>query len=68
MRPSLRRFYRIATLLWPVELTLRACGLRLGAQHGNVRGARDQFRALRCGLEYYAILTATTARDGGDQA
>jgi hypothetical protein len=38
---------------------LRTLGLRNATQHGNVRGARDQFRALERGLWVDAILTAT---------
>lgn len=67
VRPSLLRLYRMATLLWGVALALRACGLRSETQHGNVRGARDQYRALRRGLWFYAMLTATAAQDGGDR-
>ena len=40
---------------------LRALRVRSVTQHGNVRGARDQFRALRRGLWFDAMLTATAA-------
>ena len=40
---------------------LRALRVRSDTQHGNVRGARDQFRALRRGLWFDAMLTATAA-------
>jgi cyclopropane fatty-acyl-phospholipid synthase-like methyltransferase len=59
VRPSLHRLYRMAVLTYPGESLLRAIRLRTAAQHGNTRGARDQFRALRRGLWIEAILTAT---------
>ena len=59
VRPSLARLHRMASLAWPAALMLRALGIRSVAQHGNVRGARDQFRALRDGLWFDAMLTAT---------
>ena len=49
----------MASLAWPAALLLRALRIRSVAQHGNVRGARDQFRALRDGLWFDAMLTAT---------
>ena len=64
---ALLRLFRMATLLWGVALALRVCGLRSETQHGNVRGARDQYSALRRGLWFYAMLTATAAQDGGDR-
>lgn len=59
VKPSLRRVYRIATVAWPAALLLRTLRLRSNAQHGNVRGARDQYRALKQGLWFYIIMTAT---------
>jgi tocopherol O-methyltransferase len=59
VRPSLVRLHRMATLAWPQARLLRALHLRTAAQHGNVRGARDQFRALRRHLWFDAMLTAT---------
>jgi tocopherol O-methyltransferase len=59
VRPSLRRLYRIARLLWPLALALRAVGLRSATQHGNSRAARDQYRALERGLWFEGMLTAT---------
>ena len=38
---------------------LRALKVRSNTQLGNVSGARDQFRALRSGLWFDAMLTAT---------
>ncbi len=62
---SLRRLYRIAAPLYPGESLLYALGIRSRAQHGNTRGARDQYRALRRGLWFYGLLTATAPLDGG---
>lgn len=59
VRPSLRRLHRMAALAYPVALVLRRLRLRTDTQHGNVRGARDQYRALRRGLWFEGILTAT---------
>ena len=59
VHPSLARLHRMASLAWPAALLLRALRIRSVAQHGNVRGARDQFRALRDGLWFDAMLTAT---------
>jgi tocopherol O-methyltransferase len=59
VRPSLRRLHRMAALAWPGAQLLQALRLRTAAQHGNLRGARDQYRALTRGLWLDAILTAT---------
>ena len=59
VRPSLRRLYRLAQVTWPLALLGRGMEVRSQAQHGNVRGARDQYRALRRGLWFEGILTAT---------
>ena len=61
VRPSLARLHRMASFAWPAALMLRALRVRSDTQHGNVRGARDQFRALRRGLWFDAMLTATAA-------
>jgi cyclopropane fatty-acyl-phospholipid synthase-like methyltransferase len=61
VRPSLRRLHGLAMLTWPVASTLHALGLRSETQHGNMRGAFDQYRALRSGLWLYGLLTATVA-------
>jgi len=58
VRPSLRRLHRLAAISWPVACLVRAAGLRSETQHGNVRGARDQWRAFQRGLWGEAILTA----------
>jgi cyclopropane fatty-acyl-phospholipid synthase-like methyltransferase len=62
VRPSLRRLYWLAVLTWPVAFPLHALGLRSEMQHGNMRGAFDQYRALRRGLWSYALLTATAVQ------
>jgi hypothetical protein len=58
MRRSLKRLHRMALVFSP-EAVLRAVRLRTPAQHGNVRGAHDQFHALERGLWHYVMLTAT---------
>jgi tocopherol O-methyltransferase len=62
VRPSLRRLYWLAALTWPVAFPLHALGLRSEMQHGNMRGAFDQYHALRRGLWFYALLTATAVQ------
>jgi len=59
VRPSLVHLHRIASVAWPEAVLLRAVRLRNATQHGNVRGACDQFHALERGLWFDAILTAT---------
>ncbi len=59
VEPSLRRLHRLAVLCWPFARALRAAGLRSEMQHGNIRGARDQYRAVKRGLWFEAILTAS---------
>ena len=59
VRRSLARLHRMALVASPAAAPLHRLGLRSDAQHGNWRGARDQFRALRRGLWFDAILTAT---------
>lgn len=61
VQPSLRRLHHMAKALWPVAWTLRQVGLRSATAQGNIRGARDQYRALRRDLWHEAILTATAA-------
>ncbi len=61
VRPSLRRLHRMASVAWPAAVLLRSLRLRSAAQFGNLRGARDQYRALRRGLWFDGILTATAA-------
>jgi hypothetical protein len=63
VRPSLRRLYWLAVLTWPVAFPLHALGLRSETQHGNMRGAFDQYHAFRRGLWFYALLTATAVQD-----
>jgi len=58
-RRSLRRLYKLACLATPIDWTLYLLGLRSGRQHGNVVAALRQYQALRCGLWFYGILTAS---------
>lgn len=58
-RPSHQRLYRLTMLCYPVAILLRKLGVRSETQHGNTRGARDQWRALQRGLWFEGILTAT---------
>jgi len=64
VEPSLRRLFRLATAAWPAAILLRAIGLRSHAQQGNVRGARNQYRALKSSLWFYGLFTATTHGPG----
>lgn len=59
VRPSLRRLFWLARLFWPVAGALWAVGLRSEVAQGNIRGARDQYRAVQRGLWFEVILTAT---------
>ena len=59
--PSLRHLFQCAMFGWPFGLALRALQLRSAVQHGNIRGARDQYRAAKRGLWFPAVLTATAA-------
>jgi hypothetical protein len=56
VRPSHRRLYRISGALYWGENLLYRLGLRSDAQHGNIRGAIDQWRALRRDLWFEGIL------------
>ncbi len=56
---SLRRLHRITVTFYLGELLLRRLRIRSEVQHGNVRASREHWRALRRGLWYYGILTAT---------
>lgn len=58
-RRSLRRLYKLACIAAPIDWTLYLLGLRSGRQHGNVVAALRQYQALRCGLWFYGILTAS---------
>lgn len=63
VRPSLRRLYWLTLLTWPVASALHALGLRSETQHGNMRGAFDQYHTPQRGLWLYALLTATVVQD-----
>jgi cyclopropane fatty-acyl-phospholipid synthase-like methyltransferase len=58
VRPSLRRLGWMAALMWPGSVVLHALRLRSATQQGNVRGARDQYRALQRGLWFYGTVMA----------
>ena len=58
MRRSLRRLFAMTTVLFPVALGLHLTGARDDAAHGNVAGARAQWKALRRGAWFYGLLTA----------
>jgi tocopherol O-methyltransferase len=55
---SCRRLYRVTMACYPIAAGLHKVGLRSDVQHGNVRAARDQYRAMRKGLWGYGIVTA----------
>jgi tocopherol O-methyltransferase len=59
VRRSLRRLHRIASAAWPSALLARVIRLRSEAQHGNIVGARVQYRALNRALWLDGIFTAT---------
>ena len=63
VRPSHRRLYRIAMTVYWLESLLHRLGVRSEAQHGNIRGARDQWRALQRSLWFEGILSARKAAD-----
>jgi tocopherol O-methyltransferase len=63
VRPSLRRLYWVVVLLRPVAIPLFALGWLSETQHGNMRGAFGQYHALRRGLWFYALLTATALQE-----
>lgn len=60
--PSMSRLFLLSLFCWVGESGLRAMALRSAIQHRNLRGARDQYRALRRGLWFYGILTGTASR------
>jgi tocopherol O-methyltransferase len=58
VRRSLRRLHRVTVAFYPAVYVLYLLGFRSPVQHGNVQGARDQWRALRRGLWLVGLLTA----------
>ena len=58
VRPSHHRLYRITMLVYWFESLMHMLGVRSDAQHGNTRGARDQWRALQRDLWFEGILSA----------
>lgn len=59
VRRSCRRLHHITVACYPIAAALHTLRLRTDLQHGNVRAARDQFRALQRGLWGYGIVSAT---------
>jgi tocopherol O-methyltransferase len=56
--PSCRRLYRITMACYPIAKALHTLHFRTDVQHGNVRAARDQWRAMRRRLWVYGVVTA----------
>ena len=56
--PSCRRLYRLTMACYPIAKALHAMNVRSDVQQGNVRAARDQWRAMRQRLWLYGIVTA----------
>jgi cyclopropane fatty-acyl-phospholipid synthase-like methyltransferase len=56
--PSCRRLYRLTMACYPIAAMLHRLNVRSDVQHGNVRAARDQWRAMRRHLWLYGIVTA----------
>jgi tocopherol O-methyltransferase len=54
---SCRRLYRVTMACFPIAAAMHKLGMRTDLQHGNVRAARDQYRAMRKGLWGYGIVT-----------
>ncbi len=58
VRRSCRRLHHVTVACYPAAMLLHKLGVRSDIQHGNVRAARDQWRAMRRGLWGYGIVTA----------
>ncbi|MGH2769405.1 MAG: hypothetical protein ACRDJF_02635, partial [Actinomycetota bacterium] len=54
---SCRRLHHVTVACYPAAKLLHKLGVRSDIQHGNVRAARDQWRAMRRGLWGYGIVT-----------
>jgi cyclopropane fatty-acyl-phospholipid synthase-like methyltransferase len=54
---SSQRMYRMAMICYPFAAAMHRVGLRNDIAHGNVRAARDQYRAMRKGTWVYGIAT-----------
>lgn len=59
VEPSLRRLYVMTQLCWWGASLLHRMGVRSDTQHGNTRGAREIYRAVKRGLWFEGLLTAT---------
>ncbi len=56
--PSSRRLYKASLVAIPVDLTLRALGVRTAIQGRNVSAAYWQYRSLRAGAWTYGVFVA----------
>lgn len=63
VRPSLRRLYAMAVAAWPIGMAMTTLRLRSPVMQGNQRAAREQYRALRRGLWFYSLTTASVEVD-----
>jgi cyclopropane fatty-acyl-phospholipid synthase-like methyltransferase len=59
VRPSSRRMYRLACVLYPLGVARRMIGLFTDVQLANRRSALDQYRVVQRDLLVYGIITAT---------
>src|ERR1051326_6264244 len=58
-RPSCYRLFLLALILYPLASLLRRMRLRTEVQQGNIRAARDHWRALERGLILHGVFSAT---------
>lgn len=58
VRRSCRRLHHVTVACYPIAAALHRAKVRTDLQHGNVRAARDQYRAMQRGLWGYGIVTA----------
>jgi tocopherol O-methyltransferase len=55
--PSHRRLYRMTMVAYPLGLLFHWLGLRSDVKHANLRGSRDQFRALKHDLWFEGLIS-----------
>ena len=55
---SHRELYEKSVWLEPISAVLTGLGLRSAVEHGNIRAARDQWRAIQKGLCFQAFVSA----------
>jgi len=60
---SLKNLYKIAKRWLWADYILYGLGIRRRSQHHNILGSIAQYRALRNGLWYYAVIVATKPED-----